>query len=317
MASDRSTVLIGEDIEAPYGGAFKATRDLSVLFPSRVRNTPVSEAALVGVGSGLAIAGMRPICEIMFGDFLTLAADQIINHAAKFQWMYNDQVSVPLIIRTPMGGRRGYGPTHSQSLEKHFLGIPGTFVLAVHPRFDPYVLYENLFAAIDRPILVIENKALYAEPVTHRTVPGYWCEHTTGPFPTTRIRSSATPQITIVCYGGMLPEAERAVDRLFEQYEIAGEIVCPTLIYPLDIEPVLQSVKISGRLLVVEEGQLFCGFGSEVLAAVYERPPGLSLVVRRLGPAQHPVPSSKPAETASLPGADAILNECVEMVLDV
>jgi len=317
MANDSRAVILGEDVEAPYGGAFKVTRDLSVPFPSRVRNTPVSEAALVGIGNGLAIAGMRPICEIMFGDFLTLAADQIINHAAKFQWMYNNQVSVPLVIRTPMGGRRGYGPTHSQCLEKHFLGIPGTRFLAIHPRFDPYILYQSLFATVDCPTLVIENKALYAEPVTHRTIPGFWCEHSAGHFPTTRIRSSARPQITIVCYGGMLPEAEKALDRLFEEHEIFGEIICPTLIYPLDIEPVLESVKVSGRLLVVEEGQLFCGFGSEVLAAVHERCPNVSLGARRLGPAQHPIPSSKPAELASLPGVDAILSECVEMVLHV
>ncbi len=315
LSNDSRAVILGEDVEAPYGGAFKITRNLSETFPSRVRNTPISEAAVVGIGCGLAMAGMRPMCEIMFGDFLTLAADQIINHAAKFQWMYNDQVSVPLVIRTAMGGRRGYGPTHSQCLEKHFLGIPGTWVLAVHPRFDPYVLYQNLFAGIDRPALVIENKALYGEPVTAATVPGFWCEHSDGAFPTTRIRSSARSQITIVCYGGMLTEGEKALDRLFEEYEIAGEIICPTLIYPLDIEPVLEAVKVSGRLLAVEEGQLFCGFGSEVLAAVHERLPNTSVAARRLGPAQHPIPSSKPAEMASLPDAEAIVNECVEMVL--
>src|SRR5439155_21005020 len=127
-------------------------------------------------------------------------------------------------------------------------------------------------------------------------------------------RSSATPQITVVCYGGMLPEAERALDRLFEEQEIAGEIVCPTLIYPLDIEPVLESVRISGRLLVVEEGQLFCGFGSEVLAAVYEACPDLRLLARRQGAARHPLPACKPAEIASLPGVDSIVSDCVEMV---
>ena len=104
-----------------------------------------------GNGIGLALAGMRPVCEIMFGDFLTLAADQIVNHASKFKWMYNDQVTVPTIIRTPMGGRRGYGATHSQCLEKHFLGVPGTVVLALHHRFDPHRLYESLFAGLDCP----------------------------------------------------------------------------------------------------------------------------------------------------------------------
>jgi 2-oxoisovalerate dehydrogenase E1 component len=317
MADDDRVVLLGEDIEAPYGGAFKVTRDLSLAHPLRVRNTPLSEAALIGIGSGLAMAGMRPLCEIMFGDFLTLAADQIINHAAKFRWVYNGQVSVPLIIRAPMGGRRGYGPTHSQTLEKHFLGLPDTWVLAVHHRYDPYALYRSLFETIDRPALMIENKALYAERVSDRTIDGFWCEDTGGSFPTTRIRSAANSEVTIVCYGGMLPEAEKALDRLFEEHEIVGEIVCPTQLYPLALEPVLESVQATGRMLVVEEGQLFCGFGSEVIAAVHEQSPGLPPVMRRLGPAAHPLPSSKPAELDSLPGADDMVRACVGLVRHV
>ena len=124
MARDTRVYLLGEDILAPYGGAFKVTRDLSDLYPDRVLTTPISEAGIVGLASGMALRGLRPVVEIMFGDFTTLIADQLINHAAKFRWMYNDQVRVPLVVRTPMGGRRGYGPTHSQTLEKHFLGVP-------------------------------------------------------------------------------------------------------------------------------------------------------------------------------------------------
>lgn len=104
--------LLGEDIESPYGGAFKCTLGLSEAFPGRVRNTPISEAAIVGVGNGMALAGLVPVVEIMFGDFLTLVADQWINHAAKFSWMYNGKVKVPLVIRTPMGAKRGYAATH-------------------------------------------------------------------------------------------------------------------------------------------------------------------------------------------------------------
>jgi 2-oxoisovalerate dehydrogenase E1 component len=110
-------IMIGEDIEGPYGGAFKVSRDLSQQFPGRVRNTPISEAAIVGMGTGLAMAGMRPVVEIMFGDFLGLAFDQLLQHACKFETMFNGKVRVPLIVRSPMGGRRGYGPTHSQCIE--------------------------------------------------------------------------------------------------------------------------------------------------------------------------------------------------------
>ena len=132
LDADQRVVVLGEDILDPYGGAFKVTRGLSSRFPGRVLTTPISEAAIVGLASGLALRGLRPIAEIMFGDFLFLAGDQLVNHAAKFRWMYNDEVRVPLVIRAPMGGRRGYGPTHSQSIEKHFMGVPGLWVVAPH-----------------------------------------------------------------------------------------------------------------------------------------------------------------------------------------
>ena len=118
FSKDQNVYCLGEDILDPYGGAFKVTQGLSSQYPGRVLTTPISEAGIVGVATGMALRGLRPVVEIMFGDFITLIADQVINHLTKFRWMYNDQVRVPIVIRTPMGGRRGYGPTHSQSLEK-------------------------------------------------------------------------------------------------------------------------------------------------------------------------------------------------------
>src|SRR5262249_30025105 len=120
MADERVMVL-GEDVRDPYGGAFKLTRGLPTQFPDRVIETPISEAGIVAVATGLALRGFLPVVEVMFGDFLFLAGDQIVNHAAKYRTMFNDRVRVPLVVRAPMGGRRGYGPTHSQSLAKHFL----------------------------------------------------------------------------------------------------------------------------------------------------------------------------------------------------
>ena len=125
LSEDPRVVVVGEDLLDPYGGAFKVTKGLSTKFPDRVLTTPLSEAGFTALAAGMAIRGLRPVVEIMFGDFLMLAADQIINHIGKYRWMYNDKVRVPLVIRTPMGGRRGYGPTHSQTLEKHFIGAPG------------------------------------------------------------------------------------------------------------------------------------------------------------------------------------------------
>ena len=137
LETDPRVVLLGEDLVDPYGGAFKVTRGLSTDFPDRVRSTPISEGAIAGVSAGLALAGYRPIAEIMFGDFLTLCFDQIVNHIAKYEAMYDGQATCPVIIRTPSGGGRGYGPTHSQSLEKHFLGVPHLRVVAASLVHDP------------------------------------------------------------------------------------------------------------------------------------------------------------------------------------
>ena len=165
FAADERVLLLGEDVLDPYGGAFKVTKGLSSAYPERVLTTPISEAGIVGVASGMALRGLRPVVEIMFGDFLTLAADQIINHASKFRWMYNDQVRVPLVVRTPMGGRRGYGPTHSQTLEKLFLGVPGLRVVAPAAFGDPGELLRRIILESEDPLLFIENKLLYSLPL--------------------------------------------------------------------------------------------------------------------------------------------------------
>jgi 2-oxoisovalerate dehydrogenase E1 component len=307
-------VLLGEDIEGPYGGAFKVTKTLSATFPGRVRNTPISEASLVGLGNGLALHGWLPVCEIMFGDFLTLAFDQWLNHAAKFRYMYNEQVRVPLIVRTPMGGKRGYGPTHSQSLEKHFLGVPGTRVLALHARYDPGLVYDTLFATIDRPTLVIENKLLYGVRVSDQTPAGFVLEHTTDLFPTTRLRPGGSPDVTILCYGGLVHEVERAVERLFDEHEVICEVLCPLQLYPLNPWPLVASVQQSGRLLVVEEGVSFAAFGAEAVAQLVEHAPGAVRQVRRLAAPPHPIPSCGPLEKALLPGEQQVIEAVVQLV---
>ncbi|MCC7009034.1 MAG: pyruvate dehydrogenase [Acidobacteria bacterium] len=314
MARDARIVLLGEDIRSPYGGAFKVTRGLSDRHPARVLNTPISEAAIVGLGIGLAMNGLRPVCEIMFGDFLTLAADQIINHASKFPYMYNGQVQVPLIVRTPMGGKRGYGPTHSQSLEKHFLGLPQTQVLAIHHRYDPGRVYDELFDTLDRFALVIENKLLYAQRLAEHDPDGFVVEHTAERFPVTRIRSDLPPDVTVLCYGGMLVEVEQAIETVFDQEEIVAEVICPVQLYPFDCRPVVESVRASGRLLIVEEGMGFSAFGAEVVAQIVEARPGAIRHLKRLSAPPHPLPSCGPLEAALLAGPASIHSAIVEIV---
>jgi 2-oxoisovalerate dehydrogenase E1 component len=314
LKRDQRLIFIGEDIEAPYGGAFKVTKDLSRDFPSRVRNTPISEAAIVGLGSGLAAQGFLPVVEIMFGDFLALAADQFINQAAKFRYMYGGRRPLPLIIRTPMGGRRGYGPTHSQSLEKHFLGVPGTQVLALNNRFDPAALYDALFASIDRPTLVVENKLLYGARFTQPVAQGFILEASEERYPTLRFRPQAAADLTILCYGGILAEAEAAMETLFEEQDILCEIICPSRIYPFNAFPLIESVERTNRLLTVEEGQGFAAFASEAASQVAQVAPGALRRLFRLSAARHPIPAASHLEKAALPGAAHIVSKAVGLV---
>jgi 2-oxoisovalerate dehydrogenase E1 component len=307
LRRDDKVILLGEDLEDPYGGAFKASKGLSTEFPGRVRNTPISEAAIVGVGNGIALAGMRPIVEIMFGDFITLAADQLINQASKFAFMYNGQVKIPTIVRTPMGGKRGYGATHSQSLEKHFFGTPGLNIVAMNSVFDPAALLARIHDNLTDPCLLIENKLLYSMPVHHQAPDGRTWTENGQPFPTLKLPGSPHADITIVAYGGMVEEVEQAVKRAFLEDEILAEVLVPTMICPLDIGPIAESAGKTKRLLVVEEGQGFAGFGSEVLALCSERLSGQALKTARVFAAPHPIPCSRELEKCALPDAAEVL----------
>jgi len=317
MEADERVLMIGEDIESPYGGAFKCTAGLSDKFGERVRNSPISEGALLGVGNGLSLANLRPVVEIMFGDFLTLTADQWINHAAKFPWMYNDQVQMPVVVRTPMGGRRGYAATHSQSLEKHFLGLPGTQVLCLHHRMSPAQLYRDLLASIDRPTLVIENKILYGQWADPAPPAGFQLHQSDDAFPVTRLATGETPDVTIVALGGMSTDAEQAAIELFEEHEIVCDLFFPTQLYPFDIGILQESLTASRRLLVIEEGQGFVSWSSEVVAQASERFGGQSVLARRLASAPTPIPAARPFEEQCLVGKQAIIDHTTEMLSEL
>ncbi len=307
LAADERVILIGEDIESPYGGAFKCTKDLSATYPGRVRNTPISELAIVGIGNGLALGGMRPVVEIMFGDFVTLAMDQWINHAAKFAFMFADKVTVPLVVRTPMGGKRGYGATHSQSLERHVVGVPGTDVLCLHHRFPAADLYRRLFAMLDRPTLVVENKVLYGKRVSAEPPPGYTLAATDERYPTVRLSPGDTPTLTIVALGGMGLDAEEALAELFEADEVTADLFLPTRLYPFDVSVLSESLRITRRLLVVEEGQGFGSVGAEIAAQVAERYGASGISVARVAAVESPIPAARPLEAACLPGMAHVL----------
>jgi 2-oxoisovalerate dehydrogenase E1 component len=311
MVKDGRVLILGEDVEGPYGGAFKVTKDLSQLFPGRVINTPISEAAILGICNGLALRGMRPVCEFMFGDFILLAADQFVNHAAKFRYMYNDKVRVPVVIRTPMGGRRGYGGTHSQCLEKHLLGVPDTQVLALHHRYDPALIYETLLATVDRPTLVVENKTLYGERVSAISQAGFEWLHSNHLFPISYLRAFDAADVTFLCYGGMLLEVEKAVEILFQEYDVISEIVCPTQIYPLQADAIASTIS-SELVMIIEEGQRFCGLGAEIAMQLQEQRGAKGIRMRRVAAVEQVIPSCKPVELEFLPHAGTIVREAIE-----
>lgn len=339
MEADERVYVLGEDILDPYGGAFKVTRGLSTAFSERVLTTPVSEAGIVGVAAGMALRGLRPVAEIMFGDFMTLAADQLINHVAKFRWMYNGQVRVPLVIRVPMGGRRGYGPTHSQSLEKLYLGVPGLRVLAPCSLGDPGELLFNAILEDEDPVLFIENKLLYLaniqdeEDLRDFKFSKFSNQGTTarqnssktgnaGPispahYPTTYIlslREAPAPALTMTTYGHMVELAQEAVVRLAYEHEIFAELVVPTQLAPVELQPLFDSVSRTHRLLVLEEGTLTLGWGAEVLARAVEVLEGQPPAGRRVAAADTPIPASGPLEAAVLPDVDDIVRMAREMV---
>jgi pyruvate/2-oxoglutarate/acetoin dehydrogenase E1 component len=337
MAEDERVYVLGEDILDDYGGAFKVTRGLSSAFPGRVLATPISEAGFTGLATGMALRGLRPVVEIMFGDFVTLAADQIINHAAKFRWMYNDQVSVPLVIRTPMGGRRGYGPTHSQTLEKHFLGTPGLRVLAACTLGDPGALLKDAILHGQDPTLFIENKLLYLLPVQHAAKQAEFqiVENPTSAsrntsiskdrkegFPSTQfsptysltIQGAPAPKLTLAAYGYMAELARQAVLKLAYEDEIFVELIVPTQLAPFALDPLLESVDRTGRLLAIEEGSLSLGWGAEVVAQASEALEGRLRSAHRLGAQDLPIPASRPLEDAILPSLGDIMEAARNMV---
>ncbi|MCW5875023.1 MAG: hypothetical protein KIS88_10300 [Anaerolineales bacterium] len=323
FAQDGRVYLIGEDLLDPYGGAFKVSRGLSSQYPQRVWTSPVSEAAIAGVGAGMALRGLRPVVELMFGDFSTLVADQLINSITKFPAMFNGAASVPLVIRTPMGGRRGYGPTHSQTLEKLYLGIPGLRVLAPNTLSDPGELLRRAILEQDDPVFFIENKVLYPKPVLDaEALADFEIQIADGDFAPThtlRLKGAPAPQLTLTAYGYMAELAREALTRLAFEHELFCELVVPTQLAPLpaagSLEPSLAaSLAQSGRLLTIEEGTFSLGWGAEQLARAAQQFGSRLLAARRVAAAEAPIPAARTLEEAALPSVEDILTAAREMV---
>lgn len=310
---DERVILLGEDILDPYGGAFKVTRGCSSAYPERSITTPISEAAIAGIANGLALAGKLPVAEVMFGDFLTLMADQLINHASKFRWMYNDTVRVPITIRAPMGGRRGYGPTHSQSIEKHFLGVPGLNVYAANSLSDPGALLTQAIFDDPDPSLFIEHKSLYTCQV--RT-PGV------GAMVDTRVDQlddrgltrrigfdGMKPACSVLTYGYNFELAIEVMTELAYERELFIEIVLFDQLSPHGSTKTLANELRSDKVVTFEEGVLSNGWGAEMISALSSVKTGLA--VSRVASLALPIANSKSLEDQILP-SKATLRTAIE-----
>ncbi len=314
LRSRADVIVLGEDLHDPYGGAFKVTAGLSTEFPGRVISTPISEAGVVGAGIGLALAGYRPIVEIMFADFVTLAMDQIFNHAVKFPGMFED-APVPLVIRTPSGGRRGYGPTHSQSPEGLLCGVPGLTVVFPSRRHDPGRLLENATLRWPYPTVFLEHKLLYGEAVDrgeYREAEASQEDAAAELFPTL-IRGGDTPDVTLVAYGAAVGLAEAMADRLVEE-ELDAGVVVPSLLAPFCRQTLLRVLGSRERVVVIEECAEGPGFGAELGTALLES--GWRGRFARVASPQIPIPAARSLEEQVLPDEERIMRGVLR-VLDL
>ncbi|MFE9692978.1 alpha-ketoacid dehydrogenase subunit beta [Micromonospora sp. NPDC005806] len=274
LADDPGLYLLGEDLVDPHGGAFKVTRGLSTRWPDRVLSTPLSEGGIVGVAGGLALAGQRAIVEIMFSDFVALAFDQILNFASKSTAMYGRAVPMRLVVRCPTGGNRGYGPTHSQSLQKHFVGIPGLTLREVSPFHDNRAVLAGMLDS-GRPGLLFEDKVLYtgrmyADGVVDEL---FRYDFLGAEADVARVWVDDPEQCDciLVVPGGLAVRAVVVARELLLRDDIVCQVLVPSRLWPLDIAALLPAVSRAGRVVVAEESTAGGTWGAELAQAVHSR----------------------------------------------
>jgi pyruvate/2-oxoglutarate/acetoin dehydrogenase E1 component len=294
MEEDSEVFCLGEDIEDPIGGVMKGTKGLSTKYGrDRVRNTPISEQAIVGAAIGASLVGMRPIAEVMLMDFFAVAMDQVANHAAKLRYMSGGRTNVPITIRTSVGGGRQFGAQHSQSLEGWMMQTPGLkVVMPSTPRDAKGLLYTCIFD--DDPCIHMEALTLL---------------FTRGPVPAGRYAiplgvadvKRSGDDVTLVTWGWQVPEALAAAEQL-ESEGISTEVIDLRTLVPLDIDAVLQSAERTKRVLIVHAATQFAGPGAEIAAVVSHELFGeLEKPVERMGSVYSPIPYAAELETLHYP----------------
>jgi len=299
MREDQAVIVLGEDVAE--GGPYLVTAGLADEFGrDRVRNTPISEGAVCGVAVGAAQSGLKPVVEIMFIDFITLALDQLVNQAAKAHFMSGGQLTVPLVLRTQGGSGQRNGAQHSQSLEAWLTHVPGLKVVMPSGAADAAGLLMSAIAD-PNPVVFVENKSLYfrREPVPDPPEP----------IPIGRAHTiRAGRDVTIVALSRMVGEAMEAAERLSSDHGVEAEVIDPRTLVPLDLDTLAQSVRSTGRAIIAHEAVTAGGFGAELAAqlqaAAFDY---LEAPIQRVGAPYTPVPVSPPLEDAYRPGAEDII----------
>jgi pyruvate/2-oxoglutarate/acetoin dehydrogenase E1 component len=300
MERDPTVVLIGEDVGAA-GGVFKLTEGLFDRFgPDRIRDTPISEQAIVGAAMGAAMTGLRPIAELMFSDFFAVTWDMVVNQIAKTRYMTDGQVSIPLVLRTANGAGLRFGAQHSQSVENWAMAIPGLKVVAPS---NPADMHGLLAAAIrdPDPVIVCEHKALFA---TKGEVPDG--EHVVPLGQAAVLREGS--DVTIVSLAAMVPRAVDAAERLATEHGIDAEVIDLRTLIPLDAQAVLRSVAKTSRLFTVEENPRALGWGAEIVSIVVDEGfYSLDAPIVRITTPNIPLPSASVLEDLAIPTVERIV----------
>ncbi|MFL5933821.1 MAG: alpha-ketoacid dehydrogenase subunit beta [Gaiellaceae bacterium] len=298
LAADERVILFGEDV-AVAGGVFATTPGLYEKYGAeRVFDTPISELALAGAAFGSAVTGLRPVVEIMFGDFLTLAMDSLVNQSTKYWFLTQEQVSVPLVIRSVVGAGGRFGAIHSQMPASWFMGVPGLKIVGASTPADAKALLK---AAIrdDNPVLFFEHKRLY-------TMEGE-VDGEAGRLGEAKVVREGD-DVTIVTAMKSVHDSLEAADAL-EKDHVSADVIDLRTLRPIDVDTVVASVRKTNRVVVVEEGPLTGGWAGEVLAAVTEHALGHLDDAWRIATPNTPIPYSPPLEDAFLPGPERIADE--------
>jgi acetoin:2,6-dichlorophenolindophenol oxidoreductase subunit beta len=309
MARDETVFIMGEDIGRGYGGGiFTATKGLLDRFGSeRVIDTPISESAIAGCAIGAALTGYRPIAEIMYSDFLTIAMDQIVNLASKMRWSMGGDIGVPIVYRAAYGAGAGAAMQHSQAFEAWFAHVPGLKVILPSTPADAKGLLKSAIRD-DDPVIFLEHKFLYKR--LKGLVPE---EEYTIPIGKGDVKREGK-DLTIITYSAMVQRALEAADVL-EKHGVSVEVVDPRTLLPLDEEIILKSVEKTGRVIIVHEAPTFGGFGGEIAALLADKGfDYLDAPIKRVGGLFCPIPYSPAMEQLYLPNLDRILEAARELI---